>query len=92
MRGGGQIRERQTIAREPVARAHQPADISQMVSDILARGAHRFGIRRAAALLARHMAFVDALQHQRAADFLVELVVEPAREPPHFDAPRGFLR
>src|SRR5438270_6242678 len=49
-----------------------------MIADVAARRTKRHVIRRAAALLDRHMAFVDALHHQRARHLLEELGVEPA--------------
>ena len=50
MRGRGEIGQAQPVAGEPVARAHQPADIGQMIADIVARRAQRLGVGRAAAL------------------------------------------
>ena len=50
MRRRGKVGEAQPVAGEPVARAHQPADIGQMIADIVAGGAQRLGIGRAAAL------------------------------------------
>ena len=40
----------------------------------------------------RNVALIDALHHQRAGDFVEELVVEPAHQPAHLDARAQFAR
>src|SRR5262249_47921843 len=75
---------------KPIAPANEPADIAQMVLNIAARRSHGFGIGRAAALLGRYVALVDALHDQRTARFSKELVVEPAHQPAHFHALGDF--
>jgi hypothetical protein len=92
MRRRGQIRIGQAGARKPVAGAHQPADIRQMVLYIGARGTHRLGIGGTATLGDRNKALVDTLAHQWAAHFFKELVVEPAGQPAHLDTSTGFGR
>lgn len=52
-------------AGEPFAGLGEPADIFEMIAQIGAGHAQRGGIRRAAALLAVHVALVNALAHQR---------------------------
>src|SRR5450759_2964844 len=92
MRRRGKVGQAQPVAGEPVACAHQPADIGQMIADIVAGGAHRPGIGRPAALFHRHMPLEYALADQRAADFRMEFVVEPARQPAHLDPFPGRRR
>ena len=92
MCGRGKIGQAQSIAGQPIARPDQPADIADMIADIVARGAQGFGIRRPAALVLRHMAFKDPLGHQRPAYFCVEFVIKPVRQPAHFSPVAGPLR
>ncbi len=86
MRSRRQIGKAQSFAGEPVARVHQPADVSEMIAQIVTRYPQRLGVRRPAALLLRHMPLEDALIEQRAADLGMELVVKPRRQSSHFDA------
>ena len=75
------------FAGEPIARAHQPADIGQMIADVVARRTDRVGVR-AVRRPARRAC--DACRSARCtsgpADLGEELVVEPAGEPAHLDA------
>ena len=52
MRGGGEVGKGHVDRRQPVAGAHQPANIGEMIADIVAGRAQRIGVGRAAALLA----------------------------------------
>ena len=86
------ISQGQSVARQPVARLHEPADIGKMIADIMARGAQRLGIGRSATLFLGHMALEDPLVDERATDLGVKFVVEPVRQTPHLDAPPGLWR
>src|SRR5215475_9627802 len=83
MRGCGEIGIAQALAGEPITRAHQPADIGEMITHVVARRTDRLGIGRSAAGARRHLALVQALHGERSADLGEELVVEPTHEPAH---------
>src|SRR5664280_1865640 len=87
MRRRGKVGQAQPVAGEPVAGAHQPADIGQMIADIVAGGAHCPGIGRPAALFHRHMPLEYALADQRAARYRGN-----ARRPPQYPLSSGLYR
>src|SRR4249919_1281833 len=84
------ISQGQSVARQPVARLHEPADIGKMIADIMARGAQRLGIGRAAPLFLGHMALEDPLVDERTTDLDVKFVVEPVRQAPYLRAARAL--
>ena len=90
MRSGGKIGQAQPVSSEPITRAHEPADIRQMIADILAGGAQRFGAGRTATLFLRHMALECPFVNQRPADLRMEFIVEPVGQSAHLD-PRAGL-
>ncbi len=85
VRGGREVRVGEPLAREPVARLHEPADVGQMIADIAQRRTDRVGIGRAAAVRLAHLALEHALGGEGAADLGEELVAEPRHQPPHLD-------
>jgi hypothetical protein len=91
MRGRGKIGIAQLLAGKPSAGRQQPTNIGEMITDVMARGAHCRGIRGTAPVLAPHHGLVDALEDEDARHLVEELVVEPARQAPHF-RPRGGIR
>src|SRR5690348_15529660 len=92
MRGRSQVGQTEAVAGEPIPGPHQPADIGQMIADIVTRGPQSICVWRSTALILRHMAFERPFGHQGAAHLAVELVVEPAGEPTDLDPLRGTLR
>src|SRR6516164_11076723 len=85
MRRRREVRIAQTLAGKPVARAHQPADIGEMIADIDERRTDRARIRRAAAVSLADIALERALHDQGAAHLAEEFVVEPAQQAADLD-------
>jgi hypothetical protein len=83
MCGGRKVGIAQTLAGEPVAGAHQPADVVEMIANIGECRADRIGFGRPTTLGGTHVALEDPFQHQRAAHFGKKLVVEPVQQAPN---------
>src|SRR5947209_7201405 len=62
-----------------------------MIADVMAGRTDGARIRLPAPLLERHLPLENPLPHQRARYFLGEFVLEPAGEPPHFNAADRIL-
>src|SRR5215475_9969395 len=92
MRSRCKVSQGQSVSGQPVARLHEPADIAEMIANIVARRAQRLGIGRTAALLLGHMTLEDSLVHEGATDLGVKFVVEPVCQAPHLDATPGLGR
>jgi hypothetical protein len=90
MRSCGEIGQGQPVSGEPIARAYEPADIRQMIADILAGGAQRFGAGWTATLFLRHMALECPFVNQRPTDLRIKFIVEPVGQAAHLD-PRAGL-
>src|SRR5690349_3318289 len=92
MHGRREIRIAHSLAREPRALARQPADISEMIADVVARRTDRTRVGRPAALIAAHRLLVDAFRDQEGRHLGEHFFMEPARQPPNLNAPERIWR
>src|SRR5437763_8799479 len=81
-----------SVTGKPVAGAHEPPDVTQMVADVMARNTDHVRVRGTPTSTRWQVPLIQPLRRKGARDLGKELVIEPARQPAHLDSKADLHR